>query len=342
MARRVGKPIGPTCNRTDQAEHSRYMLATPHMTAMVVPNEGGRVSSLLDKQTNVEFLMQAPYPRRLRTHSVDARFEDGAPGGIEECLPSVGACGAWGDNWAIPDHGDFWQLSWQVEMYAESTLRQSATGFSRPLQIHKELSVNGRCLQIIYRISNLANEPTAFLYACHPLLAVDEGDVVLLPDEVTSVLLNYSRDERIGRPGDWVSWPLTHTLGQDLSVVLLPKANTAEMFYTKRLTEGWAAVYRTAARQGIVVRFRTDELPYLGVWLCYGGWPNCGDEPRQYAVALEPTTAPYGTLCEAEEQNAAIELAAGGEYCFEIAFSVSDPDVSLDAFRKFCEGTAEA
>lgn len=96
------------------------------------------------------------------------------------------------------------------------------------------------------------------------------------------------------------------------------------------------AVYRTASRQGILVRFGTEALPYLGVWLCYGGWPDSGDEPRQYAVALEPTTAPYGTLFEAEEQRAAIELAPGDDYCFEIAFCVSHPDVSLESFRKFC------
>jgi hypothetical protein len=36
------------------------------------------------------------------------------------------------------------------------------------------------------------------------------------------------------------------------------------MFYTKRLAKGWGAVYRAAAHQGIVVRFRADALPYLG------------------------------------------------------------------------------
>lgn len=92
------------------------------------------------------------------------------------------------------------------------------------------------------------------------------------------------------------------------------------MLYTKRLAPGWAAVYRATARQGTVVRFRTEELPYLGVWLCYGGWPDVGREPRQYAVALEPTVAPYRTLSEAEEQKVAKGLAPRDEFRFEIAF----------------------
>lgn len=85
-----------------------------------------------------------------------------------------------------------------------------------------------------------------------------------------------------------------------------------------------------------MLRFRTEELPYLGVWLCYGGWPDDGGEPRQYAVALEPTVAPYGTLSEAEEQKVAKGLAPRDEFRFEIVFCVSHRDVSFECFKKFC------
>ena len=221
-------------------------------------------------------------------------------------------------------------------------LRQSSVGFSRPLRISKEISAIDGCVQMGYMISNLADKPTAFLYACHPLLAVDQGDIVLLPDEVASVSLNYSSGEQVGRPGDWVPWPQVEMHDRDLRVVLPYTANTAEMLYSRRLTNGWAAVYRTSIRQGIVVRFRTEALPYLGVWLCYGGWPEGAGEPRQYAIALEPTTAPYGTLSEAAKRGTAIELAPQGEFRFEIAFCVSHRDLSRESFRKFCEGNDNA
>lgn len=151
-------------------------------------------------------------------------------------------------NGAVPDHGDFWQLPWQVEMYGDSRLRQSAIGFSRRLRMTKELSVTGRCLRMGYTISNVGDSPNPFLYACHALLAVDEGDIILLPDEVTSVSVNYSRDERVARPGDRVPWPQVSTSNRDLSIVLPYKAHSAEMLYTKRLARGWAAVYRATAR----------------------------------------------------------------------------------------------
>ena len=70
------------------------------------------------------------------------------------------------------------------------------------------------------------------------------------------------------------------------------------------------------------VSFDTERLPYLGLWLCNGGWPDDGDEPRQYAVALEPTTSPCNNLVSAQRTNTAIALKAGEKYDWEIRFSV--------------------
>ena len=41
--------------------------------------------------------------------------------------------------------------------------------------------------------------------------------------------------------------------------------------------------------------FDSAATPYLGLWICYGGWP---DRPgsKQMCVALEPATAPVDSL----------------------------------------------
>jgi len=49
------------------------------------------------------------------------------------------------------------------------------------------------------------------------------------------------------------------------------------------------------------VRFAPAATPYLGLWICFGGWPDgLGNESgaKQVCVALEPATAPTDSLAD--------------------------------------------
>ena len=124
-------------------------------------------------------------------------------------------------------------------------------------------------------------------------------------------------------PGSNLPWPVTQT-GLRLDVACGPEAGTAEMFYSSRLNEAVCGIYREASGQALEVSFDSKRLPYLGLWLCYGGWPSDGEEPLQYAVALEPTTSACNTLAKAQQTNAAISLKAGETYDWEIRFGVRE------------------
>jgi galactose mutarotase-like enzyme len=43
------------------------------------------------------------------------------------------------------------------------------------------------------------------------------------------------------------------------------------------------------------VTFDSAATPYLGLWICYGGWPD-RPGPKQICVAMEPATAPVDSL----------------------------------------------
>ena len=314
------------------------ILQNDRLYVSVLAEEGGRVASLRSADTGLEFLLQPQHPRTLAGHGFDVNFSQGFCAGVEECLPSVGACGSSTHGGPVPDHGDFWQLPWHIEQ--ESTaekLQMHATGFSRPLQFRKQMELRGSSLHIEYDVMNLSDRSTSFLYACHPLLAVDAGDRIVLPDEVSALRLYYSRDQRLGAPGDIVAWPLSaSTPGVDLSRVLPYSAGTGDMLYTSRLRKGWCGIYRSSMQQGIILRFDTALLRYLGLWLCYGGWPDNGVTPLQYAVALEPTVAPCGTLQEAQEQKIAIDLAPSASFRWSIDFQVTLEPLSFEEFHDRC------
>lgn len=304
----------------------RYSLQNGELSVEVLPDEGGRISSLKSLRSGMEFLTQSQRGGSYPQPGLDAEFRDGPCAGIEECLPTVGPCGPETDGGPAPDHGDFWQLRWDVTEASGTGLRMFATGFSRTLRFSKELSLEDETLCVAYRVENVGSGAQSFLYACHPLFAVSAGDLVLLPSEVSELRLDYSRGNRLGTIGARVSWPEAQS-GMRLDVAGRAEAGVAEMFYTGRLSQGWCGLYRAAAGQRLDVLFDAQRLPYLGVWLCYGGWPDAGAGPRQYAVALEPTTSGCNTLAEAKRSGTAVTLKAGDTFEWEIRFRISDSDV---------------
>jgi galactose mutarotase-like enzyme len=271
----------------------------------------------------MEFLTQSRRTGRYPEPGLTARFQDGPCAGIEECLPTVGPSGPETEGGPAPDHGDFWQLPWQVLVASDKEISMSAVGFSRTLRFSKQLNLEDNALRVAYTVENMGSTTQSFLYASHPLFAVSQGDRVLLPSEIRELRLDYSKGDRLGTPGSIISWPVTQT-GLRLDVAYGPDAGTAEMFYSSRLNEAVCGIYREASGQVLEVSFDSKRLPYLGVWLCYGGWPIDGPEPLQYAVALEPTIAPCNTLAKAQQTNAAITLKAGETYDWEIQIAVGE------------------
>ncbi|WP_142988467.1 DUF4432 family protein [Granulicella rosea] len=298
----------------------------------VMPAEGGRIASLRCAGSGLEFLMQPHRPMRLTHASRDAGFIDGAVAGIEECMPTVSRCVVDGET--IPDHGDLWQLAWDVTATSEDAVSLQAQCFSRPLRYEKTIRLVGAVVRVESRIVNVGAAPARFLYAAHPLLAVDAGDRIVLPEECAELALHSSLKERVGVDRSRIAWPLVE--GVDLSLLGDVYARTAEMLYTDRLREGWCGLYRARHAQGIAVRFDTAELGYMGLWICCGGWPD--EPPFQYAFAPEPATSPCGSLAQAVEQGLAETLQPGESFRFAIEYRVSPSNLDLQGFARFAAG----
>lgn len=296
-----------------------------------MPEEGGRISSLQSGLTGVEFLSQSTRQRIPLRPGYDAQFQYGPCAGIEECLPTVGACDDGTAGGPVPDHGDFWQLSWKVTEQSENRITLSATGFSRPLFFQKTVILHGGGLSIRYSVQNIAESETSFLYACHPLFAVETDDRIVLPSDIDTLQLTYSKTGRLGETGNCLSWP-----GEGLDTVLPQTAGEAEMFYSGQTKKGHCGLYRARHKQGLILSYSSKVLPYLGLWLCYGGWPG-GQSPQQYAIAIEPTTAPCNTFKEALARRLVRPLSPGDHLDWEIRFQPTSAGISWQAFQSLVE-----
>lgn len=228
----------------------------------ILPSEGGKVASFIDVRTNLEFLLQSDESfRQPGPFDPWDRFENSACSGIDDCLPSVGACSLETAGGPVPDHGDFWRLPWEVvSRSSSSSISLAATGYSRPLRLEKQFILHDSSLRIHYHIRNLGDSPVPFLFALHPLFAIDPGDRVVLPAEVSTLRVESSRLDRIGARHALIGWPKPFGASSALNLSLTEpaSADAAEMLYTGRLQSGWCGLYRSQSGLGVVMRFNTQ------------------------------------------------------------------------------------
>jgi hypothetical protein len=54
--------------------------------------------------------------------------------------------------------------------------------------------------------------------------------------------------------------------------------------------------------EGIALRFDPQLVPYIGIWICQGGWPT-SRTAKHFTVALEPCSGRPDSLEEAIKRN---------------------------------------
>ena len=155
-------------------------------------------------------------------------------------------------------------------------------------------------LKIQYKLINTSSKTVPWSWAAHPLFAVEEGDRIVLPESIRSLRLEGSGGGRLGNGGDAVAWPMA-TLADgrqvDLRIAEAPDSGIGDKLFAGPLdaSENWCTLERPSAGVRIRVTFDVEATPYLGLWICYGGWPE-RPGPKQGCVALEPSTAPVDSL----------------------------------------------
>jgi galactose mutarotase-like enzyme len=299
--------------RTSFAETENVLIRAGDCSVSLLPMFGGKIASI--RVGDRELLQQplAPIAPRTRTMAFDA----GDASGWDECLPSVAACQVVTESGVaeIPDHGDLWRVEWEIQGIgnrdqgiknrpADSSMKLTGKCFSLPLELERRMDLlevgNGWRLKSQYKLINTSSKTIPWSWSAHPLFAVEEGDRIVLPESIKSLRVEGSGGGRLGRTGDSVAWPMARLANGstvDLRVAGGPKSRIGDKLFAGPLdgSENWCALERISAGVRLRVKFDAVATPYLGLWICYGGWPE-GPGPKQMCVALEPATAPVDSL----------------------------------------------
>ena len=305
---------------------SPIILSSDRLICEVLPEFGGKIRSLKWLTNGVELLQPpvGPYRRHNESGGSPVSFAQSDAGGWDECLPSVASCQV--DGVSIPDHGDIWGYPCQVLHADDTDVKLLTRTASLPFAFTRTLHLSDASLEIRYGIENIGTRPIPYLWSAHPLFSVDAGDRLRLPAEVRRLRVEGSKHQRLGPSDTMQIWPNVHTRDGstvDISTAQSQSADIGDKVFAHLSREGWADIDRLSAGITLRMEFDPEKTPYLGLWLCYGGWPE-DSKPgsRQQCIALEPATADRDALSEAIEMGRARFLAPQEQHDWKISLRV--------------------
>ncbi|MDZ7660119.1 DUF5107 domain-containing protein [Fodinibius sp.] len=302
-------------------------LENDELRIAIVPDLGGKMISLESKQRGTQFLKEPA--EDFHIYSQPDYGEDFLPpyaAGFDECFPNVSPSKYEfkGEVLELPDHGELWTKSWKYKE-GENSISLWTHGEQLNYRFAKHIELEGPTIQITYELESLEEVPFEYIWSAHPLLNIAEGDQLLLPGQISEVVLNWASDPNVGDLGDRLAWPeiLGNNSNIDFNYVQNKSMEFAVKLFSDRLTNGIAGLYKQQTDETLLFSFDTEQVPFLGLWLCYGGWPADTKE-KEYTLALEPCNARPDSLVEACKWGDQQQISPLSIKCWEVKISVAN------------------
>jgi hypothetical protein len=253
----------------------------------VLPEVGGKIGQIRDKSSGRELLV--PAQRSYLTIPLSGDWFQGDTSGMDDCFPNIAAgpypCAPWAPT-HLPELGEWTHGCWDVINGAGDRVVLERLGSSLPYFARKVVCfAEDRTLEFSYRIENRSEFPLRYMWAAHPLIAV-QGDyeLKLPPGDLAFRTFPYDGKDH--------AWP---RLGvSDLSREWIAGGTTLKVFITG-LTAGWCEL--CLQEYTLAFRFDLRTTPVVGVWFNNFGFPG-GDAVPFRCVAVEPCTSQSDLLDE--------------------------------------------
>jgi galactose mutarotase-like enzyme len=303
------------------------------MRVVVVAEIGGKIISLVSRHTNREWLWKNPH-LALRKPPADATdFGAFDAGGWDEVFPTVNPCrvpnSAWG-NRMLTDHGELWYRPWQivaagVDSQSGATLTLAVDDPQLPFRFERTLTLAAgmSSLTASYSLINRSTQPLPFIWAAHPLLAIEPGELIQLPIgtrvSVTSIVgLTLAADTTVI---SWPTIPLASGESLDISRVGDQSDCYAVKLFAENVAHGAIEIVNRSRTEALHLSAETSHALHVGLWLNYGAWSGANTAPY-YNAGIEPTTFPADDLNVAASHETMAQLAPGStrQWAFTVSF----------------------
>jgi hypothetical protein len=170
------------------------------------------------------------------------------------------------------------------------------------------LAAGSPTLVVDYAIRSRESSPFHFLFKQHfPVSLTPECRLRLPGGRVRAVDPAFST--MVDAAGEF-EWPVGQNAGRRVDLQVVPPASSRlqEFLYIRDLPAAWCGVDDRAAGASLRMAFDARQLPYVWLFLTYGGWRDC------YTAVLEPCSNMPKDLGEAVRLGQSARLAPGQEF----------------------------
>lgn len=305
----------------------KAVLRNEYLEAVFLPEYGGKMAQLFNLDSGHQYFLESQLPGgNYIKAKYGAPFDEYDTSGFDECFPTVSDASinvsenGLSKQLDFPDHGELWSRSWNVS-YEDNTLILYIDGVEADYTLMKKIELVEKTVKIYYSLHNRENFNLPSIWSAHPLLKISK-DSEIITENFDKATVNWASDSNIGEFGDTLPWPFIDLNGESIDLRKIPEKSfgkTVKLF-SDQLNWGVAGLYRPDWDESIVFDFDPNKIPYLGLWLCYGGWPVDSDNPH-YTLGIEPTTGWPDSLSESVRwgDNRVIEANSDFEWTLNIA-----------------------
>jgi hypothetical protein len=292
------------------------VLENSRIRAVILPELGGRIWELHDLARARQWVWHRDGVA-LAPAAPGSSYDDVWAGGWEELFPND-APGEF-EGRALFDHGEWWASSWRlVEISGGDTglVRLAIETGSPRTRCIKEvrLGASARKIEISYRIESREPEAFHFLFKLHYAVAITPSSRLRLPGGlVTPVEAGFGTLLREAGPYEW---PMAGSV--DLTRIPARSGTAREFLYVTDLPQGWCGVDDERAGATLRVHYDSEKLPFVWLFLSYGGWREC------YTAVLEPCTNLPKDLSQAVRCGTSACLAPGETFSTSVTIELDD------------------
>lgn len=278
-------------------------LSSDRMAMSVDMAYGARVTDLTDRATGRQWLLPGP---RVEDKSDAVVFRGAASRGWDECFPTILPCNeqAWGGR--LRDHGMLWGRPWVAVDAGPTHLTAHFDGSG--IRFTRSLAVHGAEVIARYSVSSTRAATVPYLWSQHCVLRVTPSDRLFVSGQ--------GRMSAGSVDFDWPAHPV-----RDLTQIGATDEGLVVKAYARTPLVGMAQI--NGPQGGLRFDWDGAEVPALGLWLAYGGWP---EEAPLHQLAIEPTTAAADDLAGAIQLGQARWLAPDETHSWSVRLTLLDPE----------------
>ncbi len=319
-----------TLTATDWHGFHAYTLENDQLRVVILPTLGAKVASIFDRKAEREWLVQPLSPQheipygtafdKFEMYAWDEMFPTIIAGEYPAEGPYKGAF--------LPDHGEVWPLPWLRESSASDALALSVNGRALPYRLVRTASLDGPDgLRLHYTVTNTGAKAFSYLWAAHPLFAVDSATEIVLPPSVVEVY-NVHAMAPWGDHGRRYDWPRAQTddgKTWDLRRVgPVTLKDCRKVYVPPEQPIDWAGLRQTDSGAWLRLEWNSSALPYLGLWIDEGIYATAP------AVALEPTNGFYDGLATAYENGRTQQLKPGETRFWDVIVRLNNGSAPIE------------